>query len=589
MKKHFIITIILLFLSANLFSQAGIDPSHNFYTNVERWEIMGLIEEQPPLKPYSLNLIEDILEQVIECDNENESQLAQELYSDIFDKKLKIKLQTDANLKFSQNNNSKQIIVLPGADGDFNLMDLVSVSYKIDESITNNTSLDSLPVFSAQNYFFRDPAKIKNLKACLAMDAGIAVGTKNIYAQMGINNSSFGPMYKDNAVISPDAKHTANFNFVYINDLFTYTQSIIGLTASNAINDYLYPQKYLALHSVNANLFDWLSASFYEVVLFGNRFEPAYIIPAPYMVTQGLAGFDDNLFMGLSFSIRPINDLVWISDFYIDDLGVNELVKLNFDTKIRGTFQTAIKYIPSELSWFDFIKLDYSLVTPYMYTHNQNINNIETGISTLGTKGAVNYQQYTSAGYALGLNLPPNSDRVSISASFTPVKNLKIDLNCSYTRHANVNESISTDEAISYLNSPEDYLATDGTINNHQHYLRDGDPTNGRYLGSAWNHFLFMTQPTKMQIFRTDLDAEYAITKTKFGTFSFTAGYTFEYIKNYGVDRDIFKGYGIYDENGNWKTANKTADDVQAALTEWKKGIKDITSHYLRIGFKYVW
>ena len=589
MKKIIVFLIVALFISETIFSQSSIDPSNSFYTNLERWEIMGLIEEQPPLRPYSLNLVRDILEQIIECDNETEAKAAQELYSVIFDKKLKLKFQTDANIKISNNDVKKQIIVLPGFNGDLNVKDLVSMGYKIDESITNNTSLDSLPVFSAQNYFFRDPAKIKNLKACLAMDAGIAVGTKDIYAQMGINNNTFGPMYANNAVISPDAKHTANFNFVYKNDFFSYTQSILGLSASNATNDYLFSKKFLALHSLNANIFKWLSAAFYEVVIFGDRFEPAYIIPAPYMVTQGLSGFDDNLLMGLTFSIRPVNGLVWINDFFIDDLGFNEIIKFNFDTKIRGTYQTAIKYIPYSLSWLDLIKLDYSLVTPYMYTHNQNINDITTGICTLGTMGAVNYQQYTTAGYALGLNLPPNSDRVSFAVTFTPINRLKINLNCSYTRHANVNESISTEEAIAYLNSPEGFLTTDGTINNHQHYLKDGDPEKGKYLSSAWNHFLFMTQPTKMQIFKTDIDAEYSIAKTKVGSFFFTAGYSFEFIKNYGVDRDIFKGHGTYGSDGKWVTAGKTEEDVAAALTEWKKGLKDITSHYVRVGFKYIW
>jgi hypothetical protein len=421
------------------------------------------------------------------------------------------------------------------------------------------------------------------------MDAGIAFGTKDIYAQIGINNNSYGPMYADNAVISPMAKHTANFSFFYKNDLFSYTHAILGLSANNAVNDNLYSQKYLALHSVNANIFDWLSASYYEAVIYGNRFEPAYLIPAPFMVTQGLSGFDDNLFMGLSFSIRPVNDLVWVNDFYIDDLGFNELIKFDFDAKIRGTFQTALKYAPSSLGWLDLIKLDYSLVTPYMYAHNDLIIDQFTGNGRLGSKQSINYQQYTTAGYALGLNLPPNSDRVSLSMSFTPISRLKINLNCSYTRHANVNESISTEEAISYLNSPQDYLATDGTINNHPHYLRDGNPDDAHYLGSAWNHFMFMTQPTKMHIFKTDFDAEYSIATTKAGTFFFTAGYSFEYIKNYGVDRDIFKGYGTYDENGKWNTAGKTEADVSAAINEWKSGLKDLTSHYVRIGFKYIW
>ena len=48
--------------------------------------------------------------------------------------------------------------------------------------------------------------------------------------------------------------------------------------------------------------------------------------------------------MGLSFSIRPVNDLVWVNDFYIDDLGFNELIKFDFDAKNSYPLQLYINF-----------------------------------------------------------------------------------------------------------------------------------------------------------------------------------------------------------------------------------------------------
>ena len=66
--------------------------------------------------------------------------------------------------------------------------------------------------------------------------------------------------------------------------------------------------------------------------------------------------------------------------------------------------------------------------------------------------------------------------RVALSASFTPVKRLKLTLRGSYIRHGNINENLPMEEALDYLNSPEGYFTTDGGIHNHQHVLSDGNP-----------------------------------------------------------------------------------------------------------------
>ena len=594
--KKLIFAVLTFFAVSAVFAQVSTNPADDFYDMVERWEIMGIISEQPPLRPYPLQTIEKILTEVIEGEDEEASETAQEYYEYIFKKSFKLAAGGQAAFKISGDDKTKQIIAFGGVDGDYSFPKYASIGYKINALFTNNDSLNSVPQYTAQRYYFHDPVKLKKLKGFLDMDASFAVGNDRLYAQFGVNNCSFGPLYSENAIISPDAKHTANFSFVYNAGRFSYTQALLGLSASNCKGGAgdLFSKKFLTLHSLNFELFKWLDFSFYESTIYGDRFEPAYLVPIPYIITQGLSGFDDNTFMGFSFTVRPVPGFAWTNEFYVDDFELSQVLKLNFDTKLRGTFQSVFKFSPADISWIDMLKLRYTLVTPYMYTHKQNLIDPATGNWRMGTLSVINYQEYTTAGEALGLSLPPNTEQFALSLSFRPVRKLKITARGAFTRHCNVNESLTIEEAVSYLNSPGDYFVTDGGIHNHQHYLSDGDPANGgtgsnTYLATAWDYFLFMTQPTKMKTIQAGFDLDYTITATRLGSLSLDFGYTFEHIINAGVDREIFKGYGTYDSNGNYVCPNKTAADVEKALDEWRAALFDVTNHYIRIGLKYTW
>lgn len=611
MKKCLINVLAVLFLCSSIFAQVSTDPNAEFYDMVERWEIMGIIQEQPPLRPYPLNLIESILTEVINGSNEKEAQNALELYEQTFKKPFHVIVGADANLKIDDNAKlaEKQGIGTISVGGDVALPKYATIGYNLGLVGVNDTELTALPQYSALPYYFTDKVKAMGLELYLNCDANIAVGTKNLYAQLGVNHSSFGPFYKENAIISPNAKHTANFAFSYNWKKLTYTQALFGMNATNCDSldkgDY-FSSKYLSLHSLNVNLLPWLSFAFYETVIYGGRFEPAYLIPVvPYMVTQGLSGFDDNTFMGLSFTIRPIPDFVWVNDVYIDDADPKPLIKLDFDAKLRGTFQSAFKYTPSKIDWLDKIQLTYTLVTPYMYTHKQNIIDSATGSIKTGSVYVINYQEYTNAGYPLGLSLPPNSEKVALTLVFTPVKRLKITANGSYTRHANVNESITVDEAISYMKTPKaladdpnskDYLSTDGGIHNHAHYFENGDLTAGTggrkglgsYMETAEKHFLFMDQETKMHTFNLGFDVDYKIVTSKFGSLTLCAGYTFEHIINAGVDNNMFPSTDASITAG-WNTQEAKEQAVKNAISEWRSKLTDKTNHYIRFGLKYVW
>ena len=600
MKKIAGLFAILAVVTTSVFAQVSTDPTDEFYDLVERWEIEGIISEQPPLRPYPLSKIEEILSNVIESENEYESEVAQDYYERTFRRPFKIQGLADGNVRLGVDTpddedwHDKQAILGLGVAGDYSFREIVSAGYDLNVYATNDITLDALPQYSAQPYYFRDSVDVKKLQAFWIMDASFAGTYEDVYGQMGVNHLSFGPFYKKNAVVSPDAKHTANFSFVYAGEKLSYTQALFGLSASNANKDVddLFSKKFLAIHSLNGQIFPWLTASFYEVTIYGDRFEPAYIVPMPFIITQALSGFDDNTFMGVSFTVRPVPGFVWVNDLCLDDAGLGDLIRLNFDTKLQATFQSAFKWSPVDVSWFDKAEVRYTMVTPYMYTHKQNIIDPETGNWHIGGLGVINYQEYTTAGEPLGLSLPPNTEQISLSASFTPVKHLKLTAYGSYTRHCNINESLPIDEALAYLNSPAGYFVTDGGIHNHQHCLDEGNPANkgnDTYLDSAWHHFSFMLQETKMQTFHAGLDISYILSTAKFGSLSLDLGYTFEHIINAGVDKEIFPAQGgKFDESGKWE-GNVKEEDVQKYIDTWRSNLYNLTNHYIKFGLKFVW
>ena len=617
MKKITACIAALLLAVFSLSAQASADPTDAFYELVERWEMMGIINTQPPLRPYPLKLIEEILTNVIQSENENEAALAKDCYARIYKRPYRVRVDGVGNVRFAKDNTDKiNYQIIPGLHifGDFAFPKFLTAGYKLGVVATNDTSLDSVPGGVVQPYFFKDAISVKGFEAFWVVDASFAFNYENFYVQAGVNHSSFGPFYNDSAIISPNAKHTANFSLLFNGKKVSYTQAMFGLSAASPVpyvspldqlmlassgaqpQTTLFSKKFLSIHSLNAQIFKWLSASFYETVIYGDRFEPAYMIPVPYMITQGLLGFDDNIFMGINFSVRPVKNLEWSNDFYIDDIELSQLLKLNFDTKLRGTFQSSIKYVFSDISWLDMLRVNYTMVTPYMYAHCQKITNPVTGAVTVAPLTAINYQEYTTAGEPLGLGLSPNTEQVSLSLSVTPVKWVKVTGRGSYSRHGNVNESLSPIEMIEYLNAPAGYFTTDGTIHNHQNYFRVGNPLYDSYVPSAWETFGFVSQDTLMHTFKAGADIDFVTPDTKFGRLSLSVGYTFEYIINYGVDKPIFNGNGgkynfstDLSEEQLLKEVEKAMLDVQQALADWRANLTNRTNHYITVTLKYEW
>ena len=138
----------------------------------------------------------------------------------------------------------------------------------------------------------------------------------------------------------------------------------------------------------------------------------------------------------------------------------------------------------------------------------------------------------------------------------------------------------------------------------------DPESTGGRHVPSAWEKLGFMTSDHKMYVAQLGASAEYTFAKTKYGKFSVCAGYTFEYIKNNGVNNHLYRGglpyYSKTEADGNvyyaenetsygtkkysledFKKTGYVQNAVNNARETWVSQLYDSVNNYISVSMKY--
>lgn len=575
MKKTFAIYTVLIFFSFQLFAQATVNPSDNFYSKAQEWQIKGLIDNLPPLRPYPLNVIKNILNTVIQSDNENESTLAKEYWQEITGKSWNFDVGTNVN----SNLDDFFISIHPSLNGDLTFKDdFVTMGYNLAIDARNDDFTNFYPSYTEYPYdAIQDPATVGPADVFLDINNILNVGTTNTFLQCGIYRSGFGEFLNEGITLNDSAYHKGNLSFMYLSPKLDYSQqfSVIGSTLSYNGSE-LAANKFLAFHSVKFKIIPKLNISYYENIIFGNRFDISYLIPSPYMVAQGLGGCNDNLQMGLLFDYYPVNNLAFNFDVMVDDFDVNSLVKFNLDSKnrIAGTLGTS--YTPKS-KFIDRVDLLYSLITPYTYSHWDYYNK-DTAIINSQT---YNYQNYTNCGKKIGSHYDPNSDVITLSTNIIPLKNLNINLTSKFIRHGNICESLTDDEILLYLLSDKDVYSTDGSLYTHSMFSNP-DSSYGKHVDTAWNHLNFLTQNHISYTFQQNVNLSYKIPEIfKFCSISFNLDYTFEYIHNYGINNHLFEGGNIQkNQDGSYTWNNNHYENMEALQND-----SQIISNY----YKDIW
>jgi len=584
MKK--ILCAVLLFAAVyqiHLFAQAPVDLFDPFYEDLSIWEGCGLINDAPSVRPYPLQEIERLLQIVMEKGDAGQRRKAAEYQARFFQRPFHFGGKAEFN--FASPDNQKQFFITPFGTLNYSLTKLLTISAYLSVNLMNTLDNENLlPAYSySQKDIADDAGNIGKLKLLPMFNTSATFGTPEYYITAGLGRTSYGPFHDSGIFISRDAFHAGQFIFTVNKAKWAYNQVLLLLAATNDHSDHkdrkdsIGPQKFLASHSIDIRPLTWLSFSIIDTMSYGGRFEPMYLIPfSAFFLGQSVYSFPDNSLIGLSATVKPIRGLRIDSAFYVDDIGLNEILKFK-DAKWRLAGEFGISYTMPNTHWFSFVDLNYTLVMPYMYTHVDDDD-----------YNKPNYQNYTHRGSPLATNLDPNSDRIHLKLKFRPLHGLDINLSNTFIRHANTTESITDISMI------KDYLArkytTDGSVFNHPTITdRASDGS------TAWkNHaFLyttpFMRQQTIQYINQLALDVSCHLPILKSGGYMlFKLGYVFEANINPGVRNNL---YAPSDTTKGW-TDKSIAQIGEAAirqeadrqLADWRaKAIGKQFNHYIRL------
>jgi hypothetical protein len=579
---------LLVFLAVRVCAQSIVNPSDSFYDDLRLWEALGLVSNLPPLRPYPERLVKALLQQVIDSGAEAPRAQAAAQYERLFGKKLHFGAEATGTIGVSNGDVAKQIDLGLVSAGHIAVMDKFTIGYDATLFATNKTPGEEIVAKNSGYRYdtYQDGTGVGPVDIFASVNSVAAFGSDSLWLQAGMSRASWGNFYDNGVVISPDAHHTGNMALVLNRPAWNYTLAFFMLAASTDSGAYPYPEKFMAMHSVGFTPFKWLGLTYYETAVYGQRIEPLYFLPvSPYMLSQQLNGYaEDNVQMGLEVKVRPFAGFSWDTDFFLDDVEFQDVVKFDFDTKIRVAIQTGVTWA-SSLPVLSTLALDYTLVTPYTYTH---YDYSEVYISNDPAQ-RINYQNYTHNGKSLGVTIPPNSDRVTLAARFDPRTDLRLNTSFVFIRHANVNEALPTEYLEQYLKAEAGANArTDGGV------LDAPNAGNGQFSISH-KKLLFMEQATKQYTFQFGLDGSWEVPGVKFGALSLSLGYVFEYIHNDGVDRDMFpslppipySGVGPepddYDPYSTYNMPQKIAD----AKAAWKAQLRNTVNNYFWLGVRF--
>lgn len=567
-NKIFIAIFIIMGLCA--FSQAAVDIFDPLYEDIRIWEKIGLLNDLSSLRPYPLQEIERILNIVIEKGTEKQIKKAQEYKKRLFGSVFHYGGIAELGVEIPKK--QRDILLAPLLDMNISIHRLLTASAHANFSLLNKLPKEEgLPAFQfSKRDIMKDSTSIGSFYLLPMFNSGVAVGTPEYYFTAGMARTSFGPFDENNILIGKQAFHSGQFIFVVNKEKFTYNQALLAISASDDRGGSYSPKKFTASHSITYRPLPWISIGLVDIVTYGGRFEPIYLLPfSVFFIGQSIYNFADASMLGLTLTVKPIKGLKIDAVLLADDIGFNEIVKFKKDAKWRMAGQFGVSYAMPKDHWFSFADINYTLVTPYCYTSIHNNDRKEP-----------NYENYTHNGEPLGSNLPPNSDRIKVKAQFRPLEGLAINVSNTFIRHANVTESVY-DPVILREYLKEGNYSTDGSIFNHSAVVDKNSERTHAFLYST----PFLTQQTIQYVNQLGLEGVVNLPILKSGgLIQFKMGYTFETNINPGVNRNIYaKDPSINDV----LTPQQVLEAADEQLKKWREAAKGKEfNHYFNIGVK---
>ena len=241
--------------------------------------------------------------------------------------------------------------------------------------------------------------------------------------------------------------------------------NLYGIKESSQINQNAFSITMLQFRYKNYLFFDVVDA-----VVYPKRFELGYISPInnSFFYQNNIGDFDN---MAMTFNLKaqyPGLGNIWFS-LFIDEINLlSKMFELD-RTMIAG--QAGLN-IPLPFLAFSSLKLSYTKVNPYNYTHNRNYT---PWYGDLRMETA-----YTNNGVSLGYYLPPNADEILVRFKTAPVSSLITHLQYQLIRHGATYGDSAVDG--SHLLSELDPDDRDSKDVLKRYFLRDG--------AYQWNHII---------------------------------------------------------------------------------------------------
>lgn len=568
--KNRIFVILFIFFGLSTFSQAAVDIFDPLYEDIKIWEKIGLLNDLSSLRPYPLQEIKRILDIVIEKGTGKQIKKAEQYKKRLFGKIFHFGGMTEFGVKAPKGN--KDFALAPLMEINFSLNEILTASAHVNFSLLNRLPKDeSLPAFKfSKKDIFPDDSVVGSFTLLPMFNSGVAIGTPEYYFSAAMSRASFGPFGENNIIIGEQAFHGGQFIFVVNKEKFTYNQILLAISASDDRGESFFPKKFTAAHSITYRPLPWISVGLVDIITYGGRFEPIYLLPfSVFFIGQSIYNFADASMLGLTLGVKPIKGLKIDAVLLADDIGFNEIVKFKKDARWRMAGQFGVSYAMPKDHWFSFADINYTLVTPYCYTSIHNNNRKEP-----------NYENYTHNGEPLGSNLPPNSDRIKVKAQFTPLEGLAINVSNTFIRHANVTESVY-DPVILKEYLKEGNYSTDGSIFNHSAVV----DKNSKRIHAFRYSTPFLTQQTIQYVNQLGLEGVINLPILKSGgSMQFKIGYTFETNINPGVNKNIYaKDPSIHDGS----SPQQVLEAADEQLKTWReKAVGKEFNHYFNIGVK---
>lgn len=558
MKKRLFFSFIIFFLSGYIFSQVSVSPENEFYKDVINWQLDGIIYQVPQVKPFPVNVIKSILNKVKESGSEFNIERVKYYEEQFFQKKWKAQIgfNFDEILKSIQNgatSNNESYNLSVYSSGDFDLNKFWGLSYNVGLNGYNliEENIQKYGIYDLKRTLI-DNFSVKNDDFVLNFDinALASFGTETNYLTFGLNKLSFGPFAESSISLNNQSYQSLNLNYNYLNKYISFSQILAAVSAVDNFekNKFAF-DKFFAFHSLKIPLFSKnVHLSYYETSIFAKSFMPYYVLPVPYVVMANVSGFNENIFSGFLLEYKIVDGLKFNLNLNIDNLDIKQILKLKFDSGLRTAVQIGFEYAPKD-SICNLITLDYSLATPFTYSYFDNQEDYS-------------YRSFTNMGIPLAMGMDPNSDRISFKIDFKSNKNLKVSTKTIFIRHANIYESLASDKVLALkgnkYNSDGSFLASDFGLDDFTNFTN------------------FLTQDNKMYIIQGTFDFEYFLKIHKTQRLSLNFSYFFEFIKNDGVNKNIYSGL------------EETKEDVEQSIKNWESGFKDRYNHYFSIGIKYI-